>query len=75
MYFDIHDLKFAMYWMLGILGVVLLALAAYQQTLADMASDPLSNNLTVAILVLAGCGLLFFCLETFLLRNEEDIWR
>ena len=75
MYFDMHDVKFAMYWMLGIMGVIMLCLALYEQNAAEVSADPVSYTISIAVLGLVGCGMLFFCLETFLLRNEDDIWR
>ncbi len=75
MSFNLHDLKFVMYLAFGLLGLCLLGLTAYFDFAANADPDPISYQISALITLVVGAGAVFFCVETFLLRGEDDIWQ
>ena len=72
---NLHDLKFIMYVAFAVLGLGLLGMTAYFDWAADSVSDPISYQLCAIITLIVGAGAVFFCVEAFLLRGEDDIWQ
>ncbi len=75
MYLNLHDLKFIMYAAFGFLGLGLLCLTGYLDSLASASSDPISYQISEFVTFLVGAGSIFFCIEAILLRGEDDIWQ
>ena len=69
------DLKKLIYIGETVLGVLLLVLALHQLHLASVSADPLSNAITAAILFAVSTACLVFGIDTFILREDPDVWR
>lgn len=72
---SIHDLKEAMYIAQTMFGFMLLAIGVYMLQSSGTATDFATSLITGVILSIVGIGSLFFGLETYILKDEEDIWR
>lgn len=74
MNFSLHDLKFAIYAMFGLLGLGGVTVAYFLDRATLAAEDP-TYHLSALILLIVGGASIFFCVETILLRGEDDIWQ
>jgi hypothetical protein len=75
MYFSYTDLKFAMYVLLGLSGLGFMITAVVSGYACRFSVEPVSLHLTSIILFIVGAGMLSFCGELFLMRDEQDTWR
>ncbi len=75
MFLTYHELKELLYIGLSLIGGLLTILSFYQFHLASSASDPFVNILTAMILAIVGSVCIFFGIETYILRDDPDIWR
>lgn len=75
MRFSYHDLKMALYCSMTVLGAVLIAFAAYIFRRGQADLDPFAYTLPAIILAIVGFFCLLFGVETFILRDDSDIWQ
>jgi len=75
MFLRYYELKELIYAGQTVLGIILVLVSFYQLYLSASASAPLLNLLTALILAVVGGGCIFFGIETYLLRDDPDIWR
>jgi hypothetical protein len=71
---SLRDLKAAMYTLFGLFGSGALVLALVLDRSSFAVDDP-TYHLSAFILLIAGSSSLFFCVESYLLRGEDDIWQ
>ena len=69
------EYKKLIYLALGIGGIGLLVISWYFANINEASSDPLGYVIPSALLFFAGTASLLFCLESFYLRDDPDIWR
>ncbi len=74
MMITIHDLKEFLYVVQTILGFLCVGMALLLLQSCGQ-PDSISSIVSGLILLLVGIFALFFGLETFLLRDDADIWR
>jgi hypothetical protein len=72
---SMHDLKEAMYIVQTMFGFILLALGIHTLQMGKSSGDFATALITGVVLAIVGVGCLFFGLETYILKDEEDIWR
>ncbi len=72
---DIRHLKGAVYVMMALLGAYLLYTASCLIRTSGSTLEPEVQVLTGLGIMVAGCGSLFFGICTYILREEEDVWR
>jgi len=70
-----HDLKEALYIVQTILGFLCVGLALFMLQSSGGLIDSICSIISGLILLCVGIFALFFGLETFLLRDDADIWR
>ncbi len=70
-----HDLKVALYCSMTVLGAVLMAFAAYMFRRGQSDLDPFTYTLPAIILAMVGFFCLVFGIETYLLRDDPEIWQ
>ena len=75
MYLSYTDLKKILYVMGAVCGLVMIVFSVYLLGIARAAADPLGYYIPALILFVVGIGCVFFGVETYILRNEPDIWR
>ncbi len=71
----IFELKQLVYIGLTGLGFLLLLAGVYQYNLAGVAAEPITHIITAVILFGVGTLCVFFGFETYILRDDPDIWR
>jgi hypothetical protein len=75
MMITIHDLKEAMYIVQTVLGFLCLGLALFLLQSGGSLIDSICSIMSGLILMVVGIFAIFFGLETYLLRDDPDIWR
>lgn len=75
MFLSYHELKELIYIGEAALGVVFIGASMYQLHISAAAMNPISHIATALILLVVGVGCVFFGVETYLLREDPDIWR
>ena len=75
MNFRYQDLKVAIYILQTLLGFVLLSASVTLFSTTAAAVDPLCYIIPAIVLTVVGVGCVFFGVETYLLRDDPDIWR
>lgn len=70
-----RDLKTILYCLGTICGVAMLLLSCHLFRIADAAPDPASYLISAMVLLVVGLITILFGLDTFLLRDDPDIWR
>ena len=75
MNFSKHDVLLALYCFISFLGVVLIGFAWYCWRQAQTAEEPISFWLAAIILLIVGAALILFGLETYVFRDDPDVWR
>jgi len=73
--FSYRNLKEALYVMHVLLGVSLIIAAVVLFNTTASATEPICYTLPAIVLVIVGVGCVFFGVETYLLRDDPDIWR
>lgn len=66
------EMKEAVYIMMALLGLVLLAIAFIP---FGTGVTPITQQCTSLFLLFAGSLCLFFSLTTFIIRDDPDVWR
>lgn len=69
-----YELKEIIYIAETLLGVLLLLTSAWQYKLAAAVVQPASHVISAIILFVVGVICIFFGVETFLLRDDPEIW-
>lgn len=75
MYLSYQDIKGTLYVVLTAVGVLFLLAAFYFFQLMPASVDPLTYGIPGVILLVVGGASTFFGIETYLLRDDPDIWR
>lgn len=70
-----RELRILLYWAQTVLGLLFLALAYNLLVTADTVPEPLCNVVPGIILLGVGLGCTLFGLDTFLLKDDPDLWR
>lgn len=70
-----HDLKEALYIAQTILGFLCVGLALFVLQSSAGQIDSICSIISGLILLVVGIFAIFFGLETYLLRDDADIWR
>jgi len=70
-----RNLKEAVYIMLVLLGVMLIIAAVVLFNTTSFATEPICYILPGTIVMIVGIICVFFGVETYLLRDDPDIWR
>lgn len=70
-----QHVKKALYVLQSLLGVICLTVSFHFWTVAAMAMAPILYVLPALVLTFVGVGCIGFGIETFLLRDDPDIWR
>ena len=73
--FTYRDLKWALYIMQVLLGGSLIIASAVLFNTTALATEPICYIVPGAIMMIVGISCLFFGVETYLLRDDPDIWR
>jgi hypothetical protein len=73
MYLSTRDLKTLVYGAETIFGILIFLLGV--RCLFLFGADPLGNGISGLVLLLVGIGLIIFGVETYLLRDDPDIFR
>ncbi len=72
---SIHELKKALFVLQILIGIFLIGVSIYLFQSADLEAEPISQLLTGIILLVVGICSTFFGVETYLLRDDPEIWR
>jgi hypothetical protein len=75
MHFSIHDIKAALYVLQTLIGIFLLGLSICLFQTAGSQLEPISQLVCAVVIFAVGACSTFFGIETFLLRDDPDIWR
>lgn len=75
MFIRYYELKKVIYIALAILGVALTTIAIFEFAKIGAANINPTSWLTGMVCMLSGAGMIFFSIETFLLRDDPDVWR
>jgi hypothetical protein len=75
MYLSYQDIKGTLYVVLTLVGLGFLPSAFYCFSLMSASVDPVTYLIPGVILLFVGSVSTFFGLETYLLRDDPDIWR
>lgn len=70
-----RDLLTVFYGFITILGVILLGFSWYCWSQSLTATAPISYWLAAGILFIMGIVLIMFGIETYLFRDDPDVWR
>jgi len=74
MYFSYHDMKFAMYVLLGLVGTGFVITAIVLGFACGSVAEPVSFHLSSMILMVVGTGLLLFCAGLVMFPDQPEIW-
>ena len=74
-HFSYQDIKGTLYAVQTLVGLLLLTAALYLFHLMPTSFEPISYAIPGVILLVVGGGCTFFGIETYLLRDDPDIWR
>ncbi len=74
MNFSNRDLLMTLYCGITILGVVLLVFAWYVWKQSEIAAEPLSYWIASVVLFIVGIALIMFGIETYIERDDPDVW-
>jgi len=69
------ETKTLVYWSQTLLGGLMVAVAVYLSGLASADADPFVYLIPAAILFVVGIFCLIFGVETYMLRDDSDIWQ
>ncbi len=75
MNFSNRDILTIFYCAIAISGLILLAFAWYIWKQSETAAEPISYWLAAIVLAIVGVVLIMFAIETFLFRDDPDVWR
>ncbi|MBX9722984.1 MAG: hypothetical protein K2X81_16395 [Candidatus Obscuribacterales bacterium] len=75
MEFSFLHLKKALYILMGILGAWLLITAYTFFNMSGSEAEPISLIISGIVLTFAGTVCMFFAFETFLIRDDPEVWR
>ncbi len=75
MNFSYRDVLMVLYCGIAILGVVFLGFSWYCWKLSIMAEEPVSYWIASIVLLIVGIALIMFGLETYIFRDDPDVWR
>lgn len=70
-----HDLKEALYIVQTILGFLAIGLSLIVLQSCGNQTEPICSIISGVILFAVGVFAIFFGLETYLLKDDADIWR
>ena len=73
--FSYHDLKKFLYIGLTAMGVLLICASWHCINIARTTFDGASHEITAVVLLAVGSACLLFGFETYLLKEDPDIWR
>jgi uncharacterized membrane-anchored protein YitT (DUF2179 family) len=73
--FSYRHLKEAVYVMQVLLGVSLITASVFLFNNTSLATEPICYIVPGTILMIVGLSCVFFGVETYLLRDDPDIWR
>jgi len=69
------ELKEILYFAITFLGIIFLLAGIYQYLQALWATVPITHMVTSFILCVMGIICVMFGIETYMLRDDPDIWR
>ena len=75
MNFSNRDILTVFYSFITILGLILLAFSWYLWKQSQAAAEPVSFWLAAIILLVMGIVLIMFGIETYIFRDDPDVWR
>ncbi len=75
MHFGFQHLKKIIILFLPLFGLFVIVISTMWMNRVDTAVEPLTYLVPAVILFIVGLGCVFFGLETYLLRDDPDIWR
>jgi len=74
MNFSNRDLLTALYCFIAILGLILIGFAWYVWAQSEAAQEPFSYWVTAIVLLIVGIVLVMFGIETYIVRDDPDVW-
>lgn len=75
MNFSYHDFKEALYVLQTVLGLFFVCIGVLLLNTTATASHEIFHVVPALILVIVGTVCVFFGVETYLLRDDPDVWR
>lgn len=75
MNFSNRDLLTVFYCFITILGLILLVFSWYIWKQSQTAVEPVSYWLAAIVLLIMGIVLIMFGIETYIFRDDPDVWR
>jgi predicted phage tail protein len=75
MNFSYHEMKEALYILQSVLGVLLIIISITLFNTGGGVLHPICNVVPAVVLMVIGSSCVFFGVETYLLRDDPDIWR
>lgn len=73
--FSYHELKKVLYLVQSLVGIVLIVYSAILFSTSAEHVEPICYLIPAGVLAVVGVFCLFFGVETYLLRDDPDIWR
>jgi uncharacterized membrane protein len=73
--FSYHEIKKVLYIFQSLLGVILFIIGLYSFQQTTISDNPISHVVTGIVLLVVGFILVFFGVETYLIRDDQDVWR
>lgn len=73
--FSYQDVKKALYLVQTLLGINLIIVSTYLLTTTNAAIHQICQIVPAVISMIAGIACVFFGIETYMLRDDPDIWR
>ena len=74
MNFSNRDLLMALYCSITILGLLLLGFAWYVWRQSETAAEPFSYWVAAIVLFVVGIVMIIFGVETYIERDDPDVW-
>jgi uncharacterized membrane protein len=75
MHISYHDIKKALYLIMTMVGLFFIGLSVYLFNTCGAEMEPASYILTAMVTFVVGIICVLFGVDTYLLRDEPDIWR
>jgi uncharacterized membrane protein len=74
MHFSNRDLLMTLYCFITIVGIILLVFAWYVWQQSETAQEPFSYWIAAIVLFIVGIVLIMFGIETYIERDDPDVW-
>jgi len=75
MRYSYESIKQTFYLFFALFGLLVILTGCWMLYMTGVSADPAAYFIPGTILLFVGSGCVFFSIETYMLREEQDIWR